>query len=114
MIGENLKDHMAWLKDIVGAPMTDDVFNLASQLFDQRQMYAKLKEIFEAFITTRNLMFVWAKIDGKDVTTLVETGATNNIIALHTIEKLGLKFNATAQSVKGMAQMTLKIGNWEA
>ena len=71
----------------------------------------------------RGLMYTTAKVNGKEVWAMLDTGATNNFVAAREATRLGLKVvqnsyklkavNSEAKPILGAAMVNLKIGEWE-
>ena len=68
-------------------------------------------------------MFIKARVNGRQVTTLIDTGATNNFVAQRLIDYLGLNFaasnsklkvvNSETLSIKGVTTSYLELGGWK-
>ena len=71
----------------------------------------------------RGLMYVAAKVNGKDVLALLDTGATHNFVAASRSTDYGLAverstsqvkaLNSVAQPIGGVAKAVLQVGEWE-
>ncbi|PON59961.1 Aspartic peptidase domain containing protein, partial [Trema orientale] len=80
-------------------------------------------------ITTENqthfkgLMYVMAWVNGREVTAMIDTGATNNFVSRRVADRLGLvvkrnstklkAVNSDAMPVHGAAVSSLKVGTWQ-
>ena len=74
-------------------------------------------------IQSKGLLYVEAFVNSKGVRAMVDSGATNNFVALREVERLGLTIaecssrlkavNSQAKPINGSAVAKLKVGEWE-
>ena len=81
-------------------------------------------EAKEKRVSTKGLMFVDVKINGKPIRVLIDTGATHNFVAGIEVERLGLSLekdsskikavNSAAQPIYGVTRaVPMKVSSWE-
>jgi hypothetical protein len=71
----------------------------------------------------KGLMYTSVHINGKEVVTMLDTGATNSFVAMSEAKRLGLKVersvsqlksvNSEAKPIQGVTTVSLKVGDWE-
>ena len=81
-------------------------------------------DVKEKRVSTKGLMFVDVKINGKPIRALIDAGATHNFVAGTEVERLGLSLekdsskikavNSAAQPIYGVARaVPMKVCSWE-